>query len=259
MRYTFGDSNDAARRLEVLSEVFEPATRGLLRYADRLRPKLALDLGCGPGYSTRLLAECVDCDRVVGLDNSEEFVRIAGNSAAGNVSFVQHDVTRVPFPTGPANLISCRLLLTHLDQPLDSLLAWGTQLGAGGLMLIEEVEWICTTHELFGEYLAIVEAMLRDQGGELYVGPIVDRFEDAGRLRRRAGGVHRLRVSNRDAARMFLLNLRSWHHRPFVRDNYSPQAIANIEAELSALAESSSAQSDIEWGMRHMVLERVAG
>ncbi len=68
-----------------------------------------------------------------------------------------------------------------------------------------------------------------------------------------------LRVSNRDAARMFLLNLGTWQHRPFIRDNYSPRTIANIGAELSALVEASSAGSEIEWGMRSLVLERVAG
>ena len=259
MRYTFGDNDDAARRLEVLAEVFEPSTRALLSYADRLSPKLALDLGCGPGYSTRLLAECVECDRLVGLDNSEEFVRIAGDSAPANASFLIHDVTKTPFPTGPADLIFCRLLLTHLDRPLETVHAWGTQLRTCGLLLVEEVERIRTRKPLFGEYLAIVEAMLANQGSELYVGPMVDRLEDSGRLRRRAGGVHRLRVSNRDASRMFLLNLRSWQDRSFTRSNYSPRIIANMEAELSALAESPSTESDIEWGMRHLCLERVAG
>ena len=128
----------------------------------------------------------------------------------------------------------------------------------GGLLLVEEVEWIRTSNPLFCEYLAIVEEMLADQGNQLYVGPLIDTFEDSRRLRRRAGGVQEVQVSNRQAATMFVLNIRTWQHNSFIRENYSPRTIANIGAELSALVEASSAGSDIEWGMRNLVLERVA-
>ena len=257
MGYLFGDSDEATRRLEVIAEVYARSTRALLHDAVSFRPKSVVDLGCGPGYFTHLLADRLECDQVVGLDSSEHFVNVAGETSTDKVSFLLHDVTRVPFPVGPADLLFCRLLLTHLSQPLDMLHKWGTQLRPGGLLLVEEVEWIRTNNPLFCDYLATVEAMLADQGNELYVGPLIDGFEDSRRLRRRAGGVRMLRVSNRDAARMFLLNLRTWQHRSFIRDNYSPRTIANIEAELSALAETPGDDSRIEWGMRNLVLERV--
>ncbi len=258
MGYLFGDSDEATRRLEVIAEVYAGSSTALLHDAVSFHPKLVVDLGCGPGYSTHLLADRLECDQVVGLDSSEHFVNVAGETSTDKVSFLLHDVTRVPFPVGPADLLFCRLLLTHLSRPLDMLNEWGTQLRPGGLLLIEEVEWIRTSSPLFCEYLAIVEEMLADQGNQLYVGPFIDTFEDSPRLRRRAGGVRMLRVSNRDAARMFLLNLRTWQHRPFIRDNYSPRTIANIGAELVALVEASSAGSEIEWEMRNLVLERVA-
>ena len=256
--YLFGDSDEAIRRLEVIAEVYAGSSRALLRDAVSFHPKLAIDLGCGPGYSTHLLAESLECDQVVGLDSSKHFVDVAGKTSTDKVSFLLHDVTRVPFPGGSADLLFCRLLLSHLSQPLDMLHKWGTQLRRGGLLLVEEVEWIRTSSPPFCEYLAIVEEMLADQGNQLYVGPLIDTFEDSRRLRRRAGGVRMLRVSNCDAARMFLLNLRTWRHRSFIRDNYAPRTIANIGAELSALVEASSAGSEIEWGMRNLVLERVA-
>ncbi len=255
--YLFGDSDEATRRLAVIAEVYAGSSRALLRDAVSFHPKLAVDLGCGPGYSTHLLAESLECDQVVGLDSSEHFVNVASKTSTDKVSFLLHDVTRVPFPVGSADLLFCRLLLTHLSQPLDMLHEWGTQLRPGGLLLVEEVEWIRTNNPLFCEYLAIVEEMLADQGNHLYVGPIIDRFEDSRRLRRRAGGVQEVRVSNRQTATMFVLNIRTWQHNSVIRENYSSRTIANIEAELSALVESSSGGSDIEWGMRNLVLERV--
>ena len=217
VRYLFGDSDEATRRLEVIAEVYAGSTRALLRDAVSLHPKSVVDLGCGPGYSTHLLADCLECDQVVGLDSSEHFVNVAGETSTDKVSFLLHDVTRVPFPVGPADLLFCRLLLTHLSQPLDILHRWGTQLRPGGLLLVEEVEWIRTNNPPFCDYLAIVEAMLADQGNKLYVGPLIDGFEDSRRLRRRPGGVQEVRVSNRQAARMFLLNIQTWRHKPFIR------------------------------------------
>ncbi len=57
MPYLFQDTDLAARRLAVLAEVFAPASRAFLLDVVQSRPELALDLGCGPGYTTRLLAE----------------------------------------------------------------------------------------------------------------------------------------------------------------------------------------------------------
>jgi hypothetical protein len=57
--YAFGDSTPAARRLALLAEVFEPTSRAFLDHVGtRLAgpPGLAVDLGCGPGHTTRLLS-----------------------------------------------------------------------------------------------------------------------------------------------------------------------------------------------------------
>ena len=48
-RYTYGDSDVATERLCLVAEVFEPTTRAFLRRAELENPRLALDLGCGPG------------------------------------------------------------------------------------------------------------------------------------------------------------------------------------------------------------------
>ena len=50
--YTFGDSERAARRLELLARTYEQPSRSLI---ERYRPPdlaLAFDLGSGPGHTT---------------------------------------------------------------------------------------------------------------------------------------------------------------------------------------------------------------
>jgi hypothetical protein len=70
MGYTFGDNQEASRRLRLLAEVYEPETRDLLNAVrsecSRARFELALDLGCGPGWSTRQIELTLSPKRIIG-------------------------------------------------------------------------------------------------------------------------------------------------------------------------------------------------
>lgn len=257
MEYLFGDTDIAARRLKVLAEVYAEPTRAFLLDAVADEPRLAVDVGCGPGYTTHLLSDALHCERTAGLDNSEHFVSLAKKTETEKVSFYLHDVTSLPFPAGSADLIYCRMLLTHLKE-LRSLIAdWGTQLQPGGLLLIEEVEWIHMEKDVFKDYIKIVDAMLEHQSNQLYVGPLLDAFTDIGGLKKRASRVRRKLVKNSQAATMFFLNMQFWKESPFIRANHSPETIDRLEQGLYALSDESNREMDIEWGMRQLVYQRV--
>src|SRR5579884_501121 len=134
MSYLFKDTDLAAQRLQVLAGVFAESSRPFIQDAVSVAPQLAIDLGCGPGYTTHLLAETTHCAQAIGLDASEHFINQARNSATDSITFMRHDVTRLPFPTAQADLIFCRLLLTHLQDPLSVIERWITQLRPGGLL-----------------------------------------------------------------------------------------------------------------------------
>jgi SAM-dependent methyltransferase len=256
MKYLFSDTDIAARRLGLIAEVFAPLTRTLLCNATTSSPRLAVDLGCGPGYSTHLLAEALRCDHAVGLDNSEYFIGLAKETTTPQVSFCLHDVTQTPFPVGSADLLYCKLLLTHLSDPQAAVAAWATQLVSGGLLVMEEVEWIHTDSAVFSKYMSIVEAMLADNDSNLYVGEALDRIETGCAFQRRSSQVRGFPVPSHRAAQMFSMNIQSWKHQPFVRANYSAEDISRLEQGLAEMASEASAAAHIEWGFRHMVLER---
>ena len=249
--YLFGDSDTAAQRLKLLANVYQESTRAFLaRAAGSARFRLVLDVGCGPGFTTHLINDTLRCDRVIGLDASASFIKLAHATAGEGVSFLQHDITAIPFPSGCANLISSRFLLTHLRDPDAVVAKWATQLERGGLLLLQETETIHTFHPAFGRYLAIVEAMLASQSSQLYAGRLIAGLDSPGGLKCTFSELRRIPVRNCDAARMFALNLKTWKDSEFVRTNYSSGFIMELENDLAEIAAIESPAREIEWEMR---------
>lgn len=254
--YLFGDSDLAARRLRLVAEVFAATSREFMILAAARCPSLAVELGCGPGHTTHLLADALACRQVVGLDSSDHFIALAGKTATAQVSFRLHDATTVPFPVGPCDVIYARFLLTHLVEP-DALIAtWATQLRPGGRLLVEEADSIDTAEPALETYLSIAEATLRDGGCDLYVGRWLGAMQTPGVLATRLNRVVSLPLTNHLAAKMFSLNIRTWKHSAFVQENYSSATIRQLEDDLAALAAAPTDQKGIQWRLRQLALER---
>lgn len=257
MTYLFSDTELAARRLQVLADVFAPASRAFLHDVLPAEPSFALDLGCGPGYTTRLLAETTHAKRTIGLDNSEYFVSLAREMhATAQIEFLCHDITQLPFPTERGDLLSCRLLLTHLQNPQVVIESWAEQLRPGGLLLVEEVESIQIRHPVFQTYLDIVAALLAHQANQLYIGSTLDRQQPDRSLKRLVSRIYHLPVSTRQAATMFSMNIPAWKNTPFIQDHYA-NSIEALEDALAALAETSTGEGEISWEMRQIAYQRV--
>ena len=252
--YLFGDSVTASHRLKVLADVFAEASRPFLSEATRGKPTLALDVGCGPGYSTLLAAEVLKPLRMVGIDSSEAFIEEARRSGVGSVSFMVHDASTVPFPVGPADLIYARFVATHLADPEAVIGQWASQLMRGGLLLLDEVDSITTSNDVLSRYLDMVSAVLAHDGKTLCVGPALSGMRLPG-LNTGMDGVRRLPVQDRKAATMFRLNLETWRNHPFATETYGG-ALPLLADELEAMSRDASGGSGIEWGMRQIVLER---
>jgi SAM-dependent methyltransferase len=61
-----------------------------------------LDVGCGSGWATRLMAEKAKAGRVVGIDIADEMITIAGETSAqvANVKFRVASAEKLPFKDG---------------------------------------------------------------------------------------------------------------------------------------------------------------
>lgn len=256
MGYAFGDSELASARLEMVARVFEPATRELLREAGSGARNLAVDLGCGPGHTTALLSQVLQCRRTVGLDLSAEFIERAGRFASDRVDFRVHDVNVVPFPVGPADLLYCRFLLTHLPDPTELFERWATQLAPGGLLMLEEVESITTNSPALERYLEILDQMLGSQSNRLYIGSELEVAPVPQSLEKRNSGILEFPVLPAHAAAMFGMNLRTWRDHPFVRENVEEREIERLGRDLGVLRSEAHPGVGIVWKLRHLVYRR---
>ena len=255
-QYLFGDTDLAARRLAVLAGAFDASSRAFVADVAGRGRYLAVDLGCGPGYTTHTLAAASQCARAVGLDKSESFIRLADKTATSTVSFRLHDVTTTPFPCGLCELMYGRFLLTHQTDPEALVGKWAAQLRPGGRLLVEEADSISTQSPVFAQYLAIVEAMLADAGHTLYVGPGLARMAEPGMCVKLSDRVAVVPIANALAAKMFTMNIQTWRHNAFVRETYSSASVHRLAEALAELAANSYAEEGVEWRLRQLVFER---
>jgi trans-aconitate 2-methyltransferase len=253
--YAFGDGDQAARRLQVVAKVFRDPSCAFLRRAVPAAPALAVDLGCGPGHTTRLLRDVTASARTVGIDSSGYFLAMARRTAGTGIDFARHDVRSVPFPVGPADVIYSRLLLAHLPEPAALVDRWVTQLRPGGILALDEVEYIRTTNEVLARYVQMVVALVAAHGAAMYAGPILGAMTGGDGWSVPASDVVAHQVPSADAAAMFALNLPTWAGDPAITRRWTA---ADIQAMAGGLADltRSSATGEISWGMRQVIIER---
>lgn len=252
--YAFGDSEQAALRLALVADTFAEPSRAFLREERGATgappPGLAVDLGCGPGYTTRLLAECLRCARTVGIDASEAHVVRARRDADPGCEFVCADVLALPWPTGAADRVYARFLLSHLPEPEAAVAAFAGQLRPGGRLLLDEVEAIHTEDPIFRRYLDHVEDVLGARGQCLYVGPRLDACAPGGASSR----VRRHEVDPQRAAALFALNWATLRSDPHVARAVGAGERDSLGRQLASLRNGAAPAKRIVWELRQVTI-----
>jgi trans-aconitate 2-methyltransferase len=252
-RYAFGDSDVAAQRLGLLAQTFDTPSRSLLQ---QLRPgplDLVLDLGCGPGHSTALLAEVLAPRRLAGLDQSEAFLAHASLSGV-EARWYQHDLTTIPFPSGPADLAYARLVLAHVTEAEQVVQGWTSQLAPRGLLVLEEDEDIVTDDPTLSRYELMADDLVTARGGNLYIGRRLAELDFVGGevvLNR----VYDHAVPGAIAARLFLMNFGVWRQDPLVVDRYPQGELDRLGEELARIVDRSSGP-EVLFRIRQLALRR---
>lgn len=251
MRYTFGDTITADERLKNISEVFNPFSAEFIRENIHGKINSVIDLGCGPGYSTEMVAESTSAKIVTGIDISENFL-LSAAARYKKYTFIKCNIT-TDFPPIKSDVIYFRFLLSHLKNINELLLNWINHLNKNGILIIDELEDIYTDNDLFYDYITINQGLIASQGTDLFVGRTLDR-ELTG-LKVLAGKSYLHRVPDYKAALMFYPNTISiWEKEDWIKKNVPEDKRKRISERLYFTSNEKSEKSTITWKMKRIIL-----
>ncbi len=199
-------------------------------------PKVAIDLGCGPGWSTRLIHEILHPARTIGLDASERYIAEARMNNRVDLEFAAHDIVRAPFPTPSPNVMFCRFLLTHLHDLGQVFATWASIAAPDALLIIHETESLDADEPSLRRYYELLAQLQKHYGQTLHVGAVLNAsFEGTGwkviESRRRI-----LEKPAKDMAELHVSNLRTWRHDAHAIESFDLDEIDSLEGSLEKIA-----------------------
>lgn len=251
--YTFGDGELAAHRLALLAQLYEPGTRALLAGWAPPEVEHAVDLGCGPGHTTRLLHAVSGATRTTGVDRSEQYLRQAEAQAPPGIRFVRADVTASGLPVEPADLVHTRFLLAHLSNPADAIRTWAGLLRPGGRLLLQETARLVSREPALGRYYELVGDLQAHYGQALDVGSRLAELAGRCGLEVAYATIRESRPPTAAMAALHVLNLRTWRGDGYARAAFDPEELDALDDALSAIAHGAPAEP-IEQGFGELVL-----
>jgi trans-aconitate 2-methyltransferase len=256
--YTFGDSALAAERLRLLAELFQPALAGLVLEQGARGLEQVLDLGSGPGHTTRTLWQLLAPRRLLGLDSSERYVEQARRESPPEIDYRLHDL-RQPAPPGAplprAQLVYSRFLLTHLPEPRAALSLWAELLAPGGRLLLQETADMSSAHPALARYYELMAEFQRRHGQSFDIGRQLAALADPALFRSVHVGPRRFTLSGPRMARVHLMNLATWR-RDAQANAFDPGELDRLHVSLEALALDEASDVVVEYAMGEVALER---
>ncbi|MET0792392.1 MAG: class I SAM-dependent methyltransferase [Polyangiaceae bacterium] len=255
--YTFGDGERAARRLELLARVYEPSSRALI---ERFRPAsselaLALDLGAGPGHTTRLVHEVSQAKRTIGLEASSRYLAASREHASDGIEFMQEDVTAPTEAVPPAGLVFCRFVLTHLADPAAAIRGFRKLVEAGGVLLLQEMASMQSAHPALSRYYELVGQLQAHYGQTLYIGRQLQRLAVGAPFRVLHSGVQHFEQPAATMAELHLQNLRTWRSDSFAVSAFGGTELDRLDAQLQAIVSGEERVAPVALGLAELALQ----
>lgn len=251
MRYTFGHTIEAAERLHKIAEFFNPSAHHFIKQNIQKDIHSALDLGCGPGYSTEMLANASGAGEVRGIDISQNFIQIAAEQYP-QMDFQRGDVTRLHL-SHKYDLMYSRFLFSHLTDISSVVQHWIAHLNKEGLLFIEELELIDTHAPVCRRYLHLNETNIESEDAEIFTEKVWDDFP--GKFKVIINRSEVIPVSDSVAA--------AWLHPgsagagdegDFVSDILDESDRIDIARTMLNMQQSDGQKSSITWKIKRLVL-----
>jgi ubiquinone/menaquinone biosynthesis C-methylase UbiE len=162
-KYIISGGQEGKKRLDVLGEILNPHTKKLLEIDGSIKGKNFLDLGCGGGSVTLMVAEMTGPEgNVTAIDFDSDILELAKKDAKekglNNISFRSLDAYELDHEN-TFDIAYSRFLLSHLQQPAIVLNRLHRSVKPGAKIIIEDIDFSghfshprCEAFELYQHY-----------------------------------------------------------------------------------------------------------
>lgn len=139
--YVLGNQQSEIERLDLQASFFEPFSQVALARAGIKESMRCLDVGCGSGSVTRLMARMVgDRGRVTGIDIDDKYVEYCRRiNTYPNVNLVHDDVSSHNLD-GNFDIAFSRFMFVHLKDPRRAVRSMKELVKEGGKVIIQELD-----------------------------------------------------------------------------------------------------------------------
>ncbi|MGH7610356.1 MAG: class I SAM-dependent methyltransferase [Candidatus Dormibacteria bacterium] len=189
--YALGHTPQEYERLRAQAQDWEAATARILSQISLPAGASCLDAGCGPGETTRLLAQRAGPGgRVLGIDVDASIGTLAVQMLHGrgyrHCAFRAHDLTAdEPVSGGPFDLVYARLLLIHLPGRAAVLARLWDAVAPGGYLVVQDYDaaafGVLPELPSFAELTRVVMTTFHATGADVRTGALLPQlFVQAG-------------------------------------------------------------------------------
>jgi ubiquinone/menaquinone biosynthesis C-methylase UbiE len=175
--YILGSSSSEIRRLEIQASLFESLTKQTLLNAGLKKGMSCIDIGCGSGSVTRLMARMVGkTGRVVGVDIDDRYLQYCSRrniALKQNIEFVRHDISKSQLDSKEDfDIVYARFVFQHLRDTRQAVRSMKQLVKKGGAVMIQDLDhapgsWLCyPENEVFNMLRKVYVALIRKAGAD---------------------------------------------------------------------------------------------
>lgn len=177
--YILGNNANEILRLKIQSSMFEDMAKDSLVKAGVKKGMICADIGCGPGYVTKMIGNMVgEKGRVVGIDINEDYIKYCKrNLRKKNMSFLCYDITKSKnIPDESFDITYSRFMFVHLSNKKKALEEIIRITKKNGTVIVQDLDhapnsWFTYPKRQSVEKLrSIYVKLVKEAGGDPFVG-----------------------------------------------------------------------------------------
>ena len=160
--------------------LFEPLTKQTLLNAGLKKGMRCIDIGCGTGSVTRLMANLVGkTGRVVGVDIDSRYLQYCNRniSSMQNIEFVHDDICKSQLDSEERfDIVYSRFMFHHLTDRREAVRSMKRLTKKGGTIMIQDLDhapgsWLCyPENRAINTLRKVYVALIKKTGGDPLVG-----------------------------------------------------------------------------------------